>query len=176
MWRQETCMRLGVPGNHRAKAKRGRAWSSYPSGSGRDIPSRTPMRSPCVKRQTTPRSGLWLFFSACSFWRRRQPASCPDCMSRCRCSGRVAAPHTSEGSVAWKAASPESGEHRPLRPRNVSVPACRPTQRGAARSPCASEVQARVRGSPRQPYATLATDHGAGAGVPSQGAGSGWMA
>lgn len=118
-----------------------------------------------------PQERLVAVFSACSFWRRRQPASCPDCMSRCRCSGRVAAPHTSGGSVARKAASPESGEHRPLRPRNVSVPACRPTQRGAARSPCASEVQARVRGSPRQPCATLATDHGAGAGVPITGGG-----
>jgi hypothetical protein len=34
-----------------------------------------------------------------------------------------------------------------LRPRNLSVPSCRPTHRRGYTSPCASELQVRVRGS-----------------------------
>jgi hypothetical protein len=42
-------------------------------------------------------------------------------------------------------------------------------QGGAERVPCASEAQARVRGSPRRPGATIAVYHGAGAGVQATG-------
>jgi hypothetical protein len=49
-------------------------------------------------------------------------------------------------------------------------------KRGAARVACASACQARVRGSTRQPDATLAADRGAGAGVQATAEGSGGMA
>jgi hypothetical protein len=48
--------------------------------------------------------------------------------------------------------------------------------RAAARLPCASSVQARGRGSPRHPCATIAAYGGAGVGVQATAEGSGGMA
>jgi hypothetical protein len=48
--------------------------------------------------------------------------------------------------------------------------------REATRVPCASALQARGRGSTRQPWATIAAGRGAGAGVPSPAAGCGGRA
>jgi hypothetical protein len=45
----------------------------------------TLMRTPLVKRQTTPRSGFFLFSALFQCQRSRHPASCPDFISLARC-------------------------------------------------------------------------------------------
>jgi hypothetical protein len=60
-----------------------------------------------------------------------------------------------------------------LRPRNISVPSYRPLQKKGYTSRCASEVQARVRGSTQQPAHTFALWTGARAGVQSHAQGQG---
>jgi hypothetical protein len=45
----------------------------------------TLMRSPVVKRQTTPESGFFLFFPPLWSQRRPQSVTCPDLISVCRC-------------------------------------------------------------------------------------------
>jgi len=87
------------------------------------------MRPPVVKRPTFPRSG------GCSFvprwWsRRRRPlATCSGGISPCRCRPNVSAPHPSGGAVTIERVRAERRWDRPLRPRNVAVPAYRPPQR-----------------------------------------------
>ena len=102
------------------------------------IHSRTLMRPPVVKRQTTPRSGFLAFFPLGWSRRSRHPGACSDFISTDRRRQHVAAPHTSGGSVAMAMASAERHQRGPLRPRNVSIPSYRPIQQGAARSVCTS--------------------------------------
>lgn len=59
-----------------------------------DIPSRSLMRAPVVKRRTSPASGFFAFFPLFRSGHRRHPVTCPDGISRCRGSGRVTASHT----------------------------------------------------------------------------------
>ena len=101
-------------------------------------PSRTLMRPPVVKRQTTPRSGLLAFFPPLRSRCRQQSVAGSDGMSVHRCQPSVAAPHTYGGSIAIEVARAESDACRPLRPSNIAVPAYRPTQKRGAmvRRPC----------------------------------------
>jgi len=64
-----------------------------------------------------------------------------------------------------------ASRHGPLRPRNISVPSDRPTQKQGCRGSCGSECQVRVRGSTRQPSGTLAVLSRRGAGVQSHAQG-----
>jgi len=63
--------------------------------------------------------------------------------------------------------------HDFLRPRNISVPSYRPTQKRGCTSLCASEAQVRVRGSTQLPRVALAVCTGAEAGVQSNAQGQG---
>jgi hypothetical protein len=60
-----------------------------------------------------------------------------------------------------------------LRPRNISVPAYRPTHTRGCTWLCASELQVRGRGSPPEPGVTRAGCTGAAAGVHSHAPGQG---
>ena len=60
-----------------------------------------------------------------------------------------------------------------LRPRNISVPSCRPPHRRGCTASCARETQVRVRGSTREPAGIGATNPGARADVQSQAQGQG---
>jgi len=57
-------------------------------------------RPPVVKRQTSPESGFVVFFPLFRIGHKWHPVTRPDFISRCRCSGRVTAPHTYWGSIA----------------------------------------------------------------------------
>jgi hypothetical protein len=64
------------------------------------------MRTPVVKRQTSPKSGV-LRFSASKVWRGYPLATCSGCISGCWCTN-VPAPHTSCGSTASERAVTEN--------------------------------------------------------------------
>jgi hypothetical protein len=137
-----------------------------------DIPSRTLMRSPVVKRRTSPASGFFAFFPLFRSGHRRHPVTCPDGISRCRGSGRVTAPHTYGGARTVETTiggllSAPCDRETSLDPHSVL------RQVVAARVSFASSSQVRGRGSPRCTGATIAVGNGAGAGVQSQAQGSG---
>jgi hypothetical protein len=110
------------------------------------------MRTPVVKRQTFPASGFVFFFPLFGGWRRRHPQGrVPDFMSLCRCRARVAAPHTSGGSIAVAvtiAAAQSSGARGGLATSQYPRPV-RCTE-VAERVPFARSCQARRRGRTRQ--------------------------
>ena len=54
----------------------------------------TLMRTPVVKRQTFPKERIFALFPLFRIGHRWHPVTRPDFISRCRCSGRVTAPHT----------------------------------------------------------------------------------
>lgn len=130
------------------------------------------MRTPGVKRQTFPKSGFVAFF------RRRGPGAVilwPVfwldfswlAQRLCGCTTHV-----------WRVSRHGDGDGRAprsgfLRPRNISVPSCRPTQGRGDTSSCASWLQVRVRGSPQAPSGTFACWSGARAGVQSNAQGRG---
>jgi hypothetical protein len=55
---------------------------------------RTHMRTPFVKRHTTPMSGVFAFFPLSRTWRSLQSVACSDFISMGRCQPGVAAPNT----------------------------------------------------------------------------------
>jgi hypothetical protein len=91
-------------------------------------PRRTRMRPLVVKRPTTPRSGLLLFFRRVGLGagglRFRALTAFPSLQYR----QPLSAPHTSGGALALALARAEA--HEPLRPRNISVPSYRPPHQG----------------------------------------------
>lgn len=136
----------------------------------------TLMRPPVVKRQTFPKSGFVAFFPRRApgavilgpvFWldflRLAQRA--------CGCTTHVWRVYR-HGDGACR--EPSDGF---LRPRTLSVPSCRPTQRQGDTSSCASSFPVRVRGSTQAPSGTCAFWSGASPGVQSkaQGRGTGPM-
>jgi hypothetical protein len=133
---------------------------------------RTLMRTPVVKRQTSPTSGWFALFRVESlvqfsaghmFWREvsglaQRSCGCPTHVWRVYRHG--------DG----KCRAPRAGF---LRPRTISGPSCRPPPRRGSTCACARELQARVRGSPPSPSETCACWIGARAGVPSHAQGRG---
>ena len=77
-----------------------------------------------------PRSGFLAFFPRGWSRRSRSPVSCADVISIGRCRQHVAAPHTYCGSLAVEMTRAEKRPEGALRPRNLSVPSYRPTQKG----------------------------------------------
>ena len=133
---------------------------------------RTLMRTPVVKRQTTPRSGFFAFFPPCRSWCRHPLATCADVVSLGWC-GEHGLHHTLlEGLPPapwrWPRAVVGSG-----RPRNISVPSYRPLQKRGSISLGTSEGQVRVRGSTRQPSGTATRWPGARGGVQAHAQGQG---
>jgi hypothetical protein len=134
------------------------------------------MRTLVVKRQTFPKSGfvaffprrepgaviLWPVFWLDFSWLAQRLCGCTKHLLRVYRHG--------DGDCR----EPRSGF---LRPRNISVPSCRPTQGRGYTSSCASSLQVRVRGSTQSPSGTFAFWSGARAGVQSnaQGRGTGPM-
>ena len=124
------------------------------------------MRTPFVKRQTPPLSGVLLFFRFPGTRRSRSSVACPDLISEHRCTPR-AAPNPYGGSVAFEG----DGRAVPLwslcglaiilSPHTVLC------TRMAERAPFASESQVRERGSTREPLTTCVTCTRASAGVQS---------
>jgi hypothetical protein len=122
----------------------------------RGAPRRTLMRTPFVKRQTTPLSGFLLFFPPCGSWRAQPPVSCPDLISvhgyqRCGLPQTlIEVPSSLTGR--WQSSivvilcdlARMSYPHPVLRTGL------------AAHGWRASEAQVRERGSPRKPEATNA--------------------
>jgi hypothetical protein len=74
------------------------------SGTG---PSRTLMRTPVVKRQTTPERGFFAFFPPSRSWRRQPWVLCADLLSLGWCSAHAAAPNPYGGSIAIAVAMAE---------------------------------------------------------------------
>jgi len=129
-------------------------------------------RPPVVKRQTTPRSGFFAFFPPWRSWCSHPLATCSDLVSLGWC-GAHGLHHTRiEGRAPsqWRLPRAVVGSRRP---RNLSVPSYRPMQKKGYRSLCASEVQVRVRGSPRQPSGPSTSWTGARVGVQSNAQGQG---
>jgi hypothetical protein len=130
------------------------------------------MRTPVVKRQTSPESGFLLFFRRVApgvviLWQR--------VLTWFRSAG---------AALMWlhqtliEGLPPVQGDCRELwygsrRPRNISVPSYRPTQKRGCTLLCPSEYQARVRGSTQSPSVTSAIGPGARAGVQSNAQGQG---
>ena len=130
------------------------------------------MRTPVVKRQTSPESGFCQFFPLCfrssvvRLW-QRVPSSFPLLVRQRGCTTHVLrVSHHRDGGY-------RECEHGSLRPRNFAVPSYRPTQRRGCTSACASEAQGRGRGSTRSPSGTFAIWSGASAGVQSHAQGQG---
>jgi hypothetical protein len=139
---------------------------------GGDIPSRTLMRTPVVKRQTSPESGFFAFFPPCRSWCNHPLATCSDLVSLGWC-GAHGLHHTLiEGlpPSPWRWPRAVGGSRRP---RNISVPSYRPMQKRGSISLCASEVQGRVRGSTRQPSGPSTSWTGARGGVQANAQGQG---
>ena len=135
-------------------------------------PCRTLMRTPVVKRQTTPRSGFFAFFPPCRAWGSHPLATCSDLVSLGWC-GEHGLHQTLIESLPpsyWRLPKAMGGSRRP---RNISVPSYRPMQKRGYISLCASEVQVRGRGSTQQPAQTFALGLGARAGVQSNAQGQG---
>jgi hypothetical protein len=135
-------------------------------------PCRTLMRTPVVKRQTSPESGFFAFFPPCRSWCRHPLATCSDLVSLGWC-GAHALHHTRiEGRppLWWRWPRAVGGSRRP---RNFSVPSYRPLQKRGSISLCASELQVRGRGSTRQPSGTSTRGTGARVGVPAPAQGQG---
>jgi hypothetical protein len=63
-------------------------------------PGLTHMRPPCGKKHTNPESGCSRVFPVCRSRLSRHPVSSLDVISVHRYQANMAAPHTSEGSVA----------------------------------------------------------------------------
>jgi hypothetical protein len=130
-------------------------------------PCRTRMRSPPVKSQTIPLSGVLLFCAADRAGRRRQSVAWADASSVCRCPPSVAAPHTSGGAVATGVASAEHHGGAPRRPRHAAVPAYRPSHRCGYAGAVGQFVAGAGEGQPPCPAAPSAASAGASAGVQS---------
>src|SRR5262245_30069656 len=130
------------------------------------------MRTPFVKRHTTPRSGVFAFFPLSRAWRSLQSVACSDLISVGRCPLGVAAPNTYRGAgttVVVRAEYREGllcGLESILCPhavlfKGLAAPGCR-----------ASECQARERGSTR-PWVRLAPLVRSQSRCPIKGQGSG---
>jgi hypothetical protein len=63
---------------------------------------------PRCQETNFPYERVLAFFPAFRGWRSRQPESCSDCMSLCRCRASVTAPHPYGGSLAVEMASAEA--------------------------------------------------------------------
>ena len=127
-------------------------------------PCRTLMRTPFVKRQTSPGSGFCTFFPPCRSWGSHPLATCSDVVSLGWCSAHGLHQTLIEGlpPSPWRWPRAVVGS---LRPSNISVPSYRPMQKRGDISLCASEVQVRVRGSPQEPSGTSTSWTGARGGV-----------
>jgi hypothetical protein len=144
-----------------------------PSVSHRGVTSRTLMRPPVVKRQTLPKSGFCPFFPLCL---GQAPSSSGNVFSLGF--SRLARPSGGCTTHFLRVYRHRHGDGREpmhgfLRPRNLSVPSYRPTQKRGCPSLCASEAQVRVRGSTPSPRVALAVCTGAEAGVQSNAQGQG---
>ena len=130
------------------------------------------MRTPVVKRQTTPRGGFFAFFPPCRSWCSHPLATCSDLVSLGWCGDHGLHQTLIEGlpPSQWRLPRAVGGSRRP---RNISVPSYRPLQKRGYISLCASEVQVRVRGSTRQPSGTSTSWPGARVGVQSNAQGQG---
>src|SRR5712692_7219328 len=130
-------------------------------------PRRTLMRPPVVKRQTPPRSGFLAFFSAWVEDKRSQPlATCSVFIAVYECTN-VAAPNTYGGSLAAETTSAETTQWSRCDRETSRCPHTVLCKEEAQRVRLSSEGQARERGSPRKPVATIAVWAGARAGVQS---------
>jgi len=103
------------------------------------------MKTPVVKRQTSPEDEFCAFFPPWRSWRRHPLATCSGVVALGWRGHHVATPHTYWGATAINGDYRESW-YGILRPRNLSVPSYRPPQTRGCTSLCASEVQVRVRG------------------------------
>ena len=99
-----------------------------------DIPSRTLMRTPFVKRQTPPQSGFFAFFPLSRASRSRQSVTCPDVISVRRCPP-MWLHHTRIEALSPSPASAEKSLEGTLRPRNNAVPSYRPSMLPLLSSP-----------------------------------------
>jgi hypothetical protein len=134
-------------------------------------PGRSRMRPPGIKRQTTPEERTLAFFRRVGLGvvgiRLRAltafPSSGTDgpCLHQTRL--EVLSPWRWRVQRRTRLCALETSRYPP--------PVLR--HREAARLPCASALQARERGRPRHPEATIAVCRGAGAGVQSTAEGSG---
>ena len=132
----------------------------------------TLMRTPVVKRHTTPRSGVFAFFPPCRSWCRHPLATCADLVSLGWCGAHGLPQTLLEGRAPSPWRWPRAGVGS-RRPSNISVPSYRPLQKRGYLSLCASEVQGRVRGSTRPPSGTSTSGTGARGGVQSHAQGQG---
>ena len=115
---------------------------------------RTLMRSPVVKRQTLPMSGVLAFFPQFSTWCRQSLATCFDFISI------EGADNTCLHRTLIEALSPGIGDCRetqggPLWPRNFSVPSCRPMQKDG----CTAGVRQLAAGSGEGQHTSTVDDH-----------------
>jgi hypothetical protein len=115
---------------------------------------RTRMRPPVVKRQTPPRSGFLLFFSALFpgkvSIRARGLTSFPSTgADEACCTKHVLRFYRQRNGDCRETLS------RPLRPRNISVPSYRPTQQGG----CTFSVRQLASGSGEGQHTSPLGDH-----------------
>ena len=101
----------------------------HPTGGPMEHPSLTLMRTPFVKRHTPPRSGFCQIFSARGQAERRPSlATCSVFISVCGCIQRDCTKHLLR-VCRHRDGSDRECWHGSLRPRNISVPSCRPMQK-----------------------------------------------
>jgi hypothetical protein len=112
------------------------------------IPRRTHMRTPLVKRHTTPLRGIFAFFPLSRTWRRLLSVACAALIAVCRCHPGVAAPNTYGGSVATAVASAENRWGILCGLEILLGPQTGLCTGGAAPVRLASSCQTRERGSP----------------------------
>jgi hypothetical protein len=131
------------------------------------------MRTPVVKRQTTPKSGFLTFFPLGWARRSRHSVTRSGLISVCWRRRYVSAPNTSGGSTAIEMTIAERLGIVLYDLETYRDPHTVLRKREAARLPCASECQVRGRGSTRQLSVAFAACTGAGAGVQSIARGQG---
>jgi hypothetical protein len=139
----------------KAQALGGRVCRGTAEGGAALLPGRTRMRPPVVKRPTTPRSGVLLFFSAVF----------PGKVS-VRARGLTSLPSPGADAVCCtthvlRFYRQRHGDCRetwycPLRPRNLSVPSYRPPQQEGCMSSMRQCAAGAYGGSPHHPGATIA--------------------
>ena len=132
-----------------------------------------PYEAPGSQETNIPCERIFCVFPPVMPWRSHPLATCSDSISLGWCDAHVAAPNTYGLSTAITDDSREPW-YGFLRPRNLSVPSYRPTQKRGCISLCASACQVRVRGSTQQPSGTspiwtgarVVTDKGSGLALP----------